>query len=308
MISGSAYQAGLDALTAGGFGIPDWFKNIKVGSPTYQPKDLGGGNIELKPGHIVSNSSMDWANQNSPYLKAGWDSPAAQASYGSQGQYGGSSNTGLSGVVNQQARRQGGKEGGGGRYRNQGQSYNQGGQNPWTTTGGWNPPAANMSNPSYGYTTPPEGYGTPYNPYQGTNQQAGTWQDQSAWGSNTQYQPPVGGSATMPNYGQPGDRQPGQHRNSVYNPQSSYSTYSSYGSAPEQPAVDPNANHGYASAWQDPYGDSYDPQKMIQTLGYDPHPFASLSGQAATDYYNETSKSNPYMYTPDQWNSLKASM
>src|SRR5574343_388286 len=106
MISGSAYQAGLDALTAGGFGIPDWYKNMSVGSPTVKPIQLADGRIQLKPGHIVSGWTMDQALQNSPYMKEGWDSPAAQASYGSQGQYGGSSNTGLSGVVNQQARRQ----------------------------------------------------------------------------------------------------------------------------------------------------------------------------------------------------------
>jgi len=227
---------------------------------------LGGGNIELKPGHIVSNSSMDWANQNSPYLKAGWDSPAAQASYGSQGQYGGSSNTGLSGVVNQQARRQGGKEGGGGRYRNQGQSYNQGGQNPWTTTGGWKPPAADMSNPSFGYTTAPTGYGTPYNPFQGTDQQAGTWQDQSAWGSNTQYQPTANSGTTTPSYGQTpssdGTQQPWQNPQSTYNP-----------NAPTS-------------------------QATISALGYDPKPFNSLTGQASYDYYDKISQQNPYVQAP----------
>jgi hypothetical protein len=193
MISSAAYQSGMDALTAAGMEIPDWYRNISVGSPTYQPRQLADGSIELKPGHIVKDWTMDQAMQNSPYLNPGWDSLASLSNYGSQGQYGGASNSGLSSMVSRQARqRHGGKD-----NITNGTTWNNG-----------------MNNPSYGYSTPPPEYG-------------GSYQDPSSVGTtnspypgqvNSQYQAPASN----------GTQQPWQDPNSVYQPPTNYNNTSQY--------------------------------------------------------------------------------
>lgn len=154
----------------------------------------------------------------------------------------------------------------------------QSGSNPWTTTGGWKPPAANMSNPSFGYTTPPEGYGTPYNPFQGTEQQPGTWQDQSAWGSNT----------TTPSYGQTpgtstgGSTQPWQNPNSQYVPGTigGYDHRAGYNpsvAGQNYRTVDPNAGGDIITNFRN---------KLAQAAGLENYTAPAWKATDATKYKN----------------------